>query len=36
MELDSKRNETEKLLLWLEQLFFGYKSEVTMINGDKG
>jgi len=36
MNSDSKRNKTEKLLLQHVQLFFGYKSEVMVINGDKG
>jgi hypothetical protein len=36
MNFDSKRKETEKLLLQHVQLFFGYKSEVMMRNGDKG
>ena len=31
MKFDSKRNETDKLLLLHVQLFFGYKSEVVKL-----
>jgi len=36
MNSDSKRKETEKLLLQHVQLLFGYKSEVMERNGDEG
>jgi hypothetical protein len=35
MNFDSKRKETEKLLLQHVQLFLAYKSEVMERNGDK-
>jgi len=31
----SSRKITEKLLLWVAQLFFGYNNEVKLTNGDK-
>ncbi|NQE04310.1 hypothetical protein C5S32_06715, partial [ANME-1 cluster archaeon GoMg1] len=34
MNFNSKRNKTEKLLLWHAQVLFDYKSEVMVINGD--
>jgi len=35
MKSGSSRNKTEKLLLWVAQLFFGYNNEVKLEDGDK-
>ena len=35
MKSSCSRKITEKLLLWVAQLFFGYNNKAKLTNGDK-